>query len=271
MTILKCKPLKFNVAPQARYKAALLALVKQMHAQTKREVLKLFDDHAMPGEVIGDASIASQGRILVNQLDKTFAALFGRKAKDLADKMIGDTLKTSAGALKESVSALPKDLSGGLAIKLKNISPTLREILKASATENVALIKSIQSQYHEGIRQAVMRSITSGEGRQAVIDHLTQVEGKTENRAKLIADDQTRKIYASVNKYRMIGAGMDKYIWNHSGGGQTPRPMHEELDGQECSYENPPVIDEDGTTGNPGELINCRCVCQPFLDLGDDE
>lgn len=263
--IIVGKPIRPNAAITDRYAKALKAIVRQMCAQTEKEILKAFDQH-WDTAFTNDASIASQGRITVNKLDNTFASLFGRKAPELSNKMIEDTLKTSTKALSNSA----KDLSGGLQLNFNSTSARLKEMLKAAVNENVALIKSVQSQYHEGVRQAVMRSITTGEGRDAVVKHLNEKEGITLRRAENIARDQTRKVYSSVAREKSKSAGLNKYVWVHSGGGAHPREMHQDLDGQVCDYNNPPIADEDGTTANPGELINCGCFAMPCIEIEEE-
>lgn len=265
--IIVGRPVRPNAGITDRYAKALKALVRQMCAQTRKEILRAYDEH-WPTGFAGDASIASQGRIIVNNLDRTFAQFFGRRSGELANGMVDDTLKTSSKTLAASFSSADK--SGGLELKFANSSARLKEMMKAAVNENVALIKSIQSQYHEGVRQAVMRSITSGEGRQAIIDHLVEKEGQTLRRAENIAKDQTRKIYTTVTREKCLSGGLNKYIWNHSGGGAHPREMHQDLDGQICDYNNPPVTNEQGERNNPGDEINCGCYATPVIEIGDE-
>ena len=261
--IIVGKPIRPNAGITDRYAKALKALVRQMCAQTEKEILKAYDQH---WAFTQDASIASQGRITVNRLDNTFGQLFGRKGNELANNMVRDTLTTSTKALTNSV----KDMSGGLQLNFENQSARLKEMMKAAVNENVALIKSVQSQYHDGVRQAVMRSITTGEGRDAIVQHLNEKEGITLRRAENIAKDQTRKVYASVAREKSKSAGLNKYIWCHSSGGAHPREIHQDLDGQVCDYNDPPIADEDGTTANPGELINCGCFAKPCIEIEEE-
>lgn len=47
--------------------------------------------------------------------------------------------------------------------------------------------------------------------------------------------------------------------------------MHQELDGTEQSWDDPPVTNEDGDRNHPGEDYQCRCVAYPILDELDGE
>jgi SPP1 gp7 family putative phage head morphogenesis protein len=100
---------------------------------------------------------------------------------------------------------------------------------------------------------------------------LQEYEGVTLRRARNIALDQTRKAYNNINKGRMQAIGVQKFEWVHSGGGQKPRELHIELDGQVFSFDDLPVIDErTGERGIPGQAINCRCTMVPVIEFETD-
>ena len=65
------------------------------------------------------------------------------------------------------------------------------------------LIKSIPEQYFKDVTGSVMRSITTGNGLADLVPEIKKYDGQTERRAKLLALDQTRKAYNSINKQRM--------------------------------------------------------------------
>lgn len=253
-------------AVEARYQAALRKLTLRMLDEVEREVEALFTSPtAEVSHVATDASISSQSRILMNALQSRFALLFSRAAAGLAEGMVGQAAKASASSLGRSL----RELSGGVAIKTDVLtSGPVAEVVKASVAENVGLIKSIPAQYLDDVRGAVMRSITTGNGLADLQPYLVQQRGVAERRAKNLALDQTRKAYQSINAERMKAAGIKKFEWVHSGGGQKPRPLHVEMNGNVYSYDNLPVIDErTGERGIPGQAVNCRCTARPVLEL----
>jgi SPP1 gp7 family putative phage head morphogenesis protein len=95
-----------------------------------------------------------------------------------------------------------------------------------------------------------------------IIDRVDEI---TENRAKLIARDQTAKMNSSFNQVRQTSVGIEKYQWQ-TAGDERVRESHAEKDGKVFSWDDPP---ED--TGHPGEDIQCRCVAIPFFDLDEME
>lgn len=247
-----------------KYVLALQSLTAQMTAQTNREIKRLFDTDAASAHFGEDATIASQSRILLNNLAAKFNDLFAKKAPVLADQMVNGADKASAASTYSSL----KDLSGGLSLKTSGGSAELTEIYKASVAENVGLIKSIASKYMDQVQGAVMRSITSGNGLEDLTPALEQYEGMTHRRAKNIALDQTRKAYNSINKGRMNSIGVKKFMWHHSGGGAHPREDHIEMDGEIFDFDDPPVIDKNtGERGIPGQAPNCKCTMSPVFDF----
>lgn len=263
----KGQQLHAPAAVSSRYVKALSDLTAQMTAQTEREVRKLFKTDAASAHFAEDATIASQSRILLNNLAAKFNDLFAKKAKALAETMVEGTAKASASALHSSL----EQLSGGLSLKTKISNPNLANIYKASVTENVSLIKSIPAQYMQKVEGAVMRSITTGNGLQDLVPALEQYQGQTHRRAKNIALDQTRKAYNAINKGRMQAIGVQKFQWNHSGGGAHPREDHVEMDGNIYSFDKLPVIDQNtGERGIPGQAPNCKCTMSPVFDFSED-
>lgn len=261
------KKLNYNASTQDKYVKALQGLVKQMTAQTIREVKRLFESHAMDGTSLGamDASnIASQARIVTNRLTAKFESLFGRKAKELAERMVAAADKNSKSALHMSL----KELSGGLSLKTNLMNAQLKTITTATVAENVSLIKSIPAQFMQQVQGDVLRGITTGQGLADIVPALEQYEGVTLRRARNIALDQTRKAYNNINKGRMEAIGVKRFQWVHSGGGQKPRELHIELDGEIFSFDDLPIIDErTGERGIPGQAINCRCTMVPVIEF----
>ena len=277
-TVLKGPRLSYNAAQQARYVAALESLVRTMTNQTKRQIIKLFkgqlsDEFFSKQEQLSamDASLASQARILLNSLSRTFEGLFNLKATSLANAMVSGALKTSATNVGEAL----KQLSGGLTLKTSVVSEGQEEVATALIAENVSLIKSIPEQYLKDVTGSVMRSITTGEGLADLVPDLQKYEGITYRRAKLIALDQTRKAYNSINRQKLLNNGIREFIWDHSGGGLHPRESHIDISGKTFSFEN--VREQQAALGVPerdrglpGEPINCRCTMRPIIIFETD-
>jgi SPP1 gp7 family putative phage head morphogenesis protein len=148
-------------------------------------------------------------------------------------------------------------------------NPDLRSLSKSFVSENVALIKSIQEESLTKVEGVINTGFKNG----ITVDRISQqIEDKfdtSSSRARLIARDQIGKLNGSISRSRQTTAGLTKYIWR-TAGDERVRESHEENEGQEFSWDDPP---ED--TGNPGEDIQCRCYAEPSFDdilgEGDEE
>lgn len=267
--LLRGARLSYSAALQDKYNQQLQALVSQMTEQTERAVTRLFKGEAAEEYFSEDASISSQARVLMNKLTATFNSLFARRAKAMADKMVGNADKASKSSLHGSL----KDLSGGLMIKTDIMTGDLGEALNAATWENVQLIKTISSDYLANIQGAVMRSISLGSnGLADLVPYMQQHKEITQRHARNIALDQTRKAFNICNSERMKAIGVKKFEWIHSGGGVHPRREHIQMDGHIFDFDNLPVIGVmygSEVRGIPGQLPNCRCTMAPVIEFND--
>jgi SPP1 gp7 family putative phage head morphogenesis protein len=266
--VMRGTPLAYSAALTDAYERRLLALTKQMTQTTSRQILRLFKSEVGREFFAQDESLSSQARILTNELLRRFSDNYNKRAKKLAHYMVRGAEKQSKSALHYSL----REMSGGLSIKTSTITPALREVMKASIAENVALIKSIPQEYFAKIQGAVMRSITTGRGLADLEPYLNKMEKTTVRRVQLIARDQTKKVYSQINKQKMTALGVKKFQWVHNAGSVEPRELHQELDGQIFSFDDPPIIDDNtGERGLPAQLINCNCTMIPVIEFGDGE
>lgn len=264
--ITRGAPLNPSVPVRLRYYAALADLIVRMTDETRKELEKFFKQPTAKEFFAEDASVSSQARILTNALTSKFNDLFSLKAKPLAEKLV----RESDLASKQSLHRSLKDLSGGLALKTNIWTDELTQVMSASVTENVSLIKSISAQYLQGIQGATMRAITTGNGLADLVPFLQKHEGITLRRARIIAEDQSRKAFNQLNKHRMQAVGIKQFEWLHSSGSLEPRPLHIQYNGKVFDLANPPVIDnKTGERGIPGQLINCKCRMVPVITFDE--
>lgn len=263
--LIRGTPLSNPSIVQARYESKLDQLIDRMADETLQLLTRFFHEPHAVEFFAEDASVSSQARILTNHLTRRFNKLFADHAPDLAEQQANAVDKASSNALHSSL----QKLSGGLSLSTTTLAGPLTDILSASITENVTLIKSISQQYLTGVQGAVMRSITTGQGLHDLIPFLEKHKGITKRRAAMIAGDQTRKAYNNLNRGRMEKVGLKKFGWLHTGGSQHPRKLHQSYNERIFSFDDLPVIDEDtGEKGIPGQAINCHCRMFTVLDFG---
>jgi SPP1 gp7 family putative phage head morphogenesis protein len=271
---IKGTPLNYNASLQVQYQRALRQLVREMTRETEKRIMALFDTkHSenyfrMQEKATMDASITSKAKKLLNELTKRFSQLFNKKAGLFADKMLKGTLKYSEISLKSSL----KKLSGGLTLNTGVIPAGMEDVAKAIIEENVKLIKSIPDKYYDDVSGMIMRSIASGDNVN-IEPMLKKYSGISDRKVSLMALDQTRKAYNTINKQRMQSLGIKKFEWIHSGGSQEPRQSHMDLDGRIFSFDDLPLKGEEGFINGqfPGQAINCRCRMGPVIEFENGE
>ncbi len=165
-------------------------------------------------------------------------------------------------------------------------APPERADAKASVTRavnkarkaNVALIGGTDLAQHTKLVELFKRAQSQGVRHEDLVAGVRAVMGIGQNRAKLIARDQTVKHNAASNRAQAEAAGVTEYTWRITKD-DSCRPMHKALEGTVHRYDNPPVTNKQGDRNNPGGDYNCRCLAQPiikpvqslFADLADPE
>ena len=256
--------LRPNIGIATQFAKPIEDLVGLMYRDVLRELKKVYKqtgfDHAM------DASIASQARIVLNSLMAKWEHRFNKIAKEKAELMVNRNINYSGITLKRSL----KDISEDLTIDTTFRNSMIDDVIKASTLEASNLIKVIPQKFISEVQGQVMRSITTGKGMEDLVPFMKKKYQGNLRHARLVALDQTRKAYQSINTARLKSLGVKNFIWIHSGGGKEPRQNHIRMSGKEYSFDKPPIIGVmygKEVTGLPGDLPNCRCICKPVINF----
>ena len=267
--MIKGTPLRLAVSIKHRFDSTIQRYIDRMIKDTEREIQRLFESEEWAGSYGMDANIGSQAKFTLNSLNEKFGKLFIRISGPTVDTMINQTDRNSASTLKLSLFNVSEHIS----LKTDIMTPVLKEIIAAQSAEAVSLIKRVPAEYLDSITTGVMQAITTGHGLQDIVPLLEKQKVKVKNWARNVAHDQTRKVYAGLNKERMRAIGIRKYEWIHSHGVQHPNLFHlNVLDGQIFSFDDPPIIDpKTGTRGGPGEWFFCSCTARPIVDFSGEK
>jgi SPP1 gp7 family putative phage head morphogenesis protein len=148
------------------------------------------------------------------------------------------------------------------------IGVNLSDIIKAdgvstqvqvSIAENVDLIKTIPTEYHDKIKLAIDKGINKGDDFFSIRKRILELGQSTAKRAKLIARDQVAKLNAAVTQARQERIGVTHYFWRTSRD-ERVRPTHKANADKKFAWDDPP-----SKTGHPGHDIQCRCTPEPDL------
>lgn len=269
MKILESKRLNPNAGIKDWYVKALLKITREMTQECKEKLAKIYKK-GYP-QIAFDESISSQARIALNELNRKYSEKFSEKSKLLAQSLLKKTNKYANWQFNRTLKEMLGESAAGFTMSGSAISPEKSEIMKALLFENVSLIKSIPSEYFKQITGSVARSIENGNGVSWLAKELKDYGAKTNRRADLIAQDQTRKAYNTINLRNFQDNNIRKFKWLHSGGSRDPREYHKYvLDGNIYDIDNPPIIDpKTKERGFPGQLSYCKCVMAAVLDFED--
>lgn len=271
------KPVYAPYAMQLQYRKELYALIEGMDKDF-RTILKIY--RKKQNEIaMDDAMLSTDIQDKILKLSKRWQTRFNDYADKNAKKRVEKTLKQSDSQLITVLAAF--FTAQGLSEILKTKTESLIQVMKVNTAENVSLIKSIPEQYIKRI-QTMVTNIINGAGSWVDLRHeIIKSKDITLRRAKMIARDQTNKVFNAITLRRFEQLGITKVRWKHSHADKEPRHYHitqwdgesgkkdgnpNGLDGYIFELDNPPIIDKKtGQRGFPGTLINCSCMMIPVI------
>lgn len=223
----------------------------------------LAHDADLPGPSESAGDLFDELARLRAHWEKHFETLAAKLAAQAVRSMYNDNTLAWGSKLKRA----------GFDIELQ-LTPAQKLILKAKVPENVALIRSIQQDYHKDVEGIVSRNFLKGRDLAAMADQIKERGDVTTKRAALIARDQSNKATAQMNAARQQELGLNWATWIHSSAGKEPRHTHVKAGREQWIFNTQAGIDFGDSFGQvlPGEAINCRCHSRtiiPALGRGD--
>lgn len=284
--ILKSDVFNYSPALERQYRIELKGLVDKMLKEVAEKIVNAYRKNKSGFTFATDGAFSNIDEQL-KDLEKKYREIFARQGEEVAKRMVMRQLKYNRSSFTKIMKKLvPNDeeiptLAGSI------IPRDMEQIIKASIMENVSLIKSIESKYFEQITGSVARSMQAGGSIKQLRQEILHYNGMTRRRADIIANDQTRKAYMSINLRNLSKAGIQKVEWVHSGGGYTVREYHYRkwdgvsgkddgrpngLNGYIFDIDKPPVIqlqqkNQPEVRGYPAQLPNCKCVLRAVIEL----
>lgn len=277
--IRRNKPLVPPYAMELQYRKELYSLITSM-AKDFRTILEIY--RKKKSEIAMDASwlttdIQDRLKRLGDKWEERFKQYAEEVTPDRVQKMLKQTDLQLMESLKNYFAAEHLTLIG-TAIPVK-----LRQVMKVNIAENVELITSLPGRYRRRIQTTIANVINGDAPWNQLQKEIAHAKGISMREAKLIARDQTNKVFNSLALRRFEQCGITKVRWIHSHAPKEPRPYHIRMwDGKSglkdghpnglnhfvFEMNNPPVIDEKtGQRGFPGTLINCGCGMEPITEF----
>ena len=250
------KPVRANLGIEMQYRRYLREWIELMHRSIMRFVVAAYRRNEPI--LAQDASPAVEIQKAIRKLIRRWKRNFNEAAPKLAKWF-------ATAAWKRSDKALQKILKdAGFSIKFK-LTKAQRDIMHATVSANVALIKSIPSQYLTQVEGVVMRSVQQGRDLATLTTQLQKQFGVTRKRAELIAKDQNNKFTSAITRARQLELGIDTAVWMHSHAGKKPRPAHVAMNGKPYSVKKGMWDKDEKAWIHPGFLVNCRCYSRSVI------
>ncbi len=187
-------------------------------------------------------------------VQKTLNRMSKKISDDLSrqiNKIIGSRGKTSS--LRTTGLAIGQAISGALTGEGRSL---ITMIEQGFISQNVSLIKSIAEEYHNKVEHTVWSALREGKSTTEFQEELQHAYNLSSNRARLIARDQSGKLYGQLNKVRQEDVGIKHFIWRTVRDNRV-REAHRKLEGKKFSW-------EEGANGLfPGQDYQCRCWAEP--------
>ena len=271
------KPVKAPYAMELQYRKELFALIEGMN----KDFMTILNIYRKKQEQIAmdETLLTTDVQSKVKKLGYKWQKKFNSYAEQMAKKRVEKTLKQSDSQLK-GILAYYFTVKG-LTDILKTIPEPLEQVIKVNTAENVSLIESIPEQYVKRVQTHITNIINGAGGWVDLRNEIIKSKDITLRRAKMIARDQTNKVFNAVTLRRFEQLGITRVKWKHTHASKEPRHYHlrqwdgesglkdgrpNGLNGFEFDINNPPVIDEKtGQRGFPGTAINCSCMMIPVI------
>lgn len=229
---------------------------------------------------------AEVGRRLEN-VRKTYEDMFamnaGMLSKSWVERVNQNNRKKIMAQLREKLGVdVGTILNENMQKELDLMMWESANYIKTIPTQLVGKVAERVLQHYKGIPFPENRTL------QAQIKEEFKV---SDNRAKVLARDQTAKMNTSISAIRQKDIGIDMYIWRTvqdervvgTPGGKYPKGTklhknHYVMEGKYCRWDNPNVYSDDqGKTwknrtqnmphNHPGDDIMCRCRPEAVIDI----
>lgn len=137
------------------------------------------------------------------------------------------------------------------------------EELALALERNTGLIRSVSDEARQRIGQAIWQGLTNRTPRREIAKQITEALDLGRQRSLRIAVDQTNKLAGDLDRLRQQQAGIDEFIWRHSGKVHY-RPWHKARDGKRFKWNDPSLRGD-----LPKQKPFCGCTAQAYVAIDE--
>lgn len=253
---------------ERQYKAILIRSIANVRESYRKFILPMLP--SLVDKVKGLKLDSPNSSRIVNMdswLDDA-NALVKKMKDDLANKNkknLDDIKKMSNDTSNWNKKEWKKITSATIGVDVVKTEPWLAPALDSWATENAALISSLDDAAIGQVEKWTLKGLREGWRHEEIANMIEERFGVSESKAEFIARDQISKLNGNLTMERQQSVGVEKYYWRAINDERT-RQTHAAHDGKIFSWDDPP-----SDTGHPGEDYNCFPGSQLFHLAGQYE
>jgi SPP1 gp7 family putative phage head morphogenesis protein len=200
-----------------------------------------------------------------------FSAQSSKELKSIGAKFSKRTKSWIIVDLNNEYSRILSDMDKGFReiVKTISIEPKISQPIKDKITEeyteNMQLY--VKDWFDEDIlelRDKVYKNTFTGYRADNLVKIIRKDYNVSLNKAKFLARQETSLLSSDFRKNRYKDVGIDRYKWSTAKDNRV-RDRHVILEGKEFFWSTPPVINDKGDRGHPGDDFWCRCQAIPIF------
>lgn len=258
--IKKPKKWLYPMAAERSYQKQLVAINKIFYDKVKENIIPQLPSLVAQAKSLRPDSVDSRlDASWVDQLQQLTNSTYIDYQSTVTPNKISNITSEQADKISlMNKEQFVKTIQSSLSVNPIMQEPYLETQLKIFQNQNTDLITKLGSDQKERVQQTLYSNLSQGNGIEKIQEELSKAEGIGENRARLIARDQTNKFNGQLTQLRQQELGITSYVWT-TAQDERVRPTHKVLDGEVFTWEKGPKI------GHPGSEINCRCIAQPVI------
>ena len=249
----KLRPLRPNIGLAIAYQKKIDRLIQEMQASVVYWIKAAYRENPPATMALDDILPANALKRAIARLKKRWLKQFDEAAPRLAAYFAKAVNQRTDASLKSILR------DGGFSVRFVQ-TQAMKDVVAATITENVSLIKSIASQHLGEVEQLVMRSVSRGRDLGYLSKELQARYGITKRRAAFISRSQNNLSSSAMERVRQQELGVVQAKWRHSRASKVPRPSHIANDGKLYSVKTgwwDPAIKKFTW---PGVEPGCKCV-----------
>ncbi len=240
--LLSRERFKHSEVVVARYRRALMSIAKHVGSIVKTMA---------PNGVV--ENMTELERLLTNYSE--ILDPYARKvAESMLEKVDSDNEKAWRKNSEEMGILMKKQ------VERSKVSATYKRLME----EQVTLIKSLPLEEAQRVHKLSTEALSNATRASEIAKEILKTGHVTASRAMTIARTETSRASTNLTEARAKLIGSPGYIWRTAGDADV-RELHQHLEGQFISWDDPPVAGSRGERAHAGAIYNCRCYPEVLL------